>query len=78
MKRTFFRVVDVTFNPQHDCDFVTLEDRTSASRFMIGEFAFAATPAVGDEIVRLEDRKGHWLGYRSPTVVDRLLGSLSR
>lgn len=76
MKRTFFCVADIKFNEQHDCNFITIENTQSGKRYAIGEFAFAASPKTGDQVVRLETRQGELRGYRSPTIVDRVLGPL--
>lgn len=76
MKRSFFRVKDIKLNEQHECNFVTLENEQSGKRFAIGEFAFAATPKAGDELVRLETRRGEFRGYTAPTLADRVLRAL--
>lgn len=76
MKRSFFCVTAVASNEQHGCKFITLKNAQSGKRFAIGEFAFTATPKAGDKLVRLETRSGEFRGYRTPTIVDRLLGRL--
>lgn len=76
MKRLFFRVAGIKFNEQHECNFVTLKSTETGKRFAIGEFTFATTPKIDDELVRLETRSGEFRGYRAPTITDRVLARL--